>query len=116
MWEDEFNKNGGKISIKLKKDFTTIIWEETILALIGNIFPTNLHNEINGLVISIRKDYNVLQIWFKTYNTSITAELERCIKDMLQVPDEVEIESKQFFRSYTISNTKQTTFTKGKFK
>lgn len=31
MWEDEGNKNGGKLSFKLKKDFTTIIWEEMVL-------------------------------------------------------------------------------------
>ena len=27
IWEDENNKNGGKATIKLRKDFTTIIWE-----------------------------------------------------------------------------------------
>lgn len=30
MWEDESNKNGGKFSIKVKKDYTTIIWEELV--------------------------------------------------------------------------------------
>ena len=30
MWEDECNKSGGKLSFKLKKDFTTIIWEEMV--------------------------------------------------------------------------------------
>ena len=39
MWEDENNKNGGRISIKLRKDYTTIIWEEMIFALIGGILP-----------------------------------------------------------------------------
>jgi len=30
MWEDDGNKNGGKFSLKLKKDYTTIIWEELV--------------------------------------------------------------------------------------
>ena len=30
MWEDEGNKSGGKFSLKVKKDFTTIIWEELV--------------------------------------------------------------------------------------
>jgi len=30
MWEDDGNKNGGKFSVKVKKDFTTIIWEELV--------------------------------------------------------------------------------------
>ena len=34
MWEDENNKNGGKLSFKLKKNFTTIIWEEMVMLCI----------------------------------------------------------------------------------
>ncbi len=76
MWEDEGNKNGGKISVKLKKDYTTIIWEELVLAMIGGVLPQNLKEEINGVVVSIRKEYNILQLWFKTYNPSIVTEIE----------------------------------------
>lgn len=76
MWEDEGNKNGGKISVKLKKDYTTIIWEEIVLALIGGVLPTNLKEEINGVVVSIRKDSNILQLWFKNYNNQIIGEIE----------------------------------------
>ena len=76
MWEDEGNKNGGKISVKLKKDYTTIIWEEMILAVIGGILPTAVKEEINGVVVSIRKEFTLLQIWFKSFNQSITSEIE----------------------------------------
>ena len=76
MWEDEGNKNGGKISVKLKKDYTTIIWEEIILAMIGGIFPQAVKEELNGIVISIRKEYNILQIWFRNYNQSVITEIE----------------------------------------
>ena len=79
MWEDEFNKQGGKISIKLRKDFTTIIWEEMIFALIGGVLPKIVKDEINGIVVSSRKDCNVLQIWFKNYTLSVTAEIQQCI-------------------------------------
>ncbi len=76
MWEDEGNKNGGKISVKLKKDYTTIIWEEIILALIGGVLPQAVKDEINGVVVSIRKEYNILQVWFKTWNQNFISELE----------------------------------------
>lgn len=76
MWEDDSNKTGGKISIKLRKDFTTIIWEEMIFALIGGVLPKAMKDEINGIVVSSRKDCNVLQIWFKNYTQSVTTELE----------------------------------------
>jgi translation initiation factor 4E len=98
MWEDEWNKNGGKISIKLKKDFTTIIWEEMILAMIGGVLPPTVKDEINGVVVSIRKEFNILQIWFKNFTPNVTSEIEQTLKDLLQIPEGVELEIKQFFR------------------
>ena len=98
MWEDENNKNGGKISIKLRKDFTTIIWEEMIFALISGVLPKEIKDELNGIVVSSRKEFNVLQIWFKNYSLNIIAEIEQCIRDLLQIPNEVELDIKQFFR------------------
>ena len=66
MWEDEYNKNWGKISIQLRKDYTTIIWEEMIFALIGGILPKEMkEEEINGIVVTSRKKFNTLQIYFK---------------------------------------------------
>ena len=96
MWEDEYNKNGGKISIKLRKDYTTIIWEEMIFALIGGILPKDMKEEINGIVVTSRKEFNTLQIWFKTFEEKINKDLEQCIRDLLVIPDEVNLEIKQF--------------------
>jgi translation initiation factor 4E len=76
MWEDEGNKSGGKISVKLKKDYTTIIWEEIVLAMIGGVLPANVKDEINGVVVSIRKEYNILQVWFKNWNSNNITEIE----------------------------------------
>jgi len=98
MWEDEYNKNGGKFSIKLRKDYTTIIWEEMIFALIGGVLPKEIKDELNGIVVSSRKEFNVLQIWFRNYNSNITGDIEQCIRDLLQIPNEVDLEIKQFFR------------------
>jgi len=98
MWEDEGNKAGGKMSIKLKKDYTTIIWEELILALIGGVLPKNVKEEISGIVISVRREFNILQIWFGNFQNNIIMDIENCIKELLQIPDGVEIETKQFFK------------------
>jgi len=99
MWEDEGNKAGGKISIKLKKDYTTIIWEEMILALIGGVLPTNVKEEISGVVVSVRKEFNLLQIWFKNYTTNVISDIELSLKELLQIPEGVELDTKQFFRT-----------------
>ena len=97
MWEDEFNKNGGKLSLKLNKGYTTIIWEELILGIIGNILPKEISEGINGIVFSSKKESNILQLWFKDYNKSYTNELEQCIRDLLQMPNEAIIDIKKFF-------------------
>ncbi len=97
MWEDEFNKNGGKLSLKLNKGYTTIIWEELILGIIGNILPKEISEGINGIVFSSKKESNILQIWFKDYNKNYTGELEQCVRDLIQIPNEVPIDIKKFF-------------------
>ena len=99
MWEDEGNKSGGKISIKLKKDYTTIIWEEIILALIGGVLPNNVKEEISGVVVSVRKEFNLLQVWFRDYNLTLITEIEQALKELLQIPEGVELDTKQFFRT-----------------
>ena len=38
MWEDEANRRGGKLSIKLRKGMANQLWEETLLALVGEQF------------------------------------------------------------------------------
>ena len=99
MWEDENNKNGGRISIKLRKDFTTIIWEEMIFALIGDVLPKEVKDEINGIVVTSRRDFNTLQIWIKNFDRDINDNIESCIRDLLQIPPEVNLEFKQFFKN-----------------
>ena len=99
MWEDENNKNGGKITLKLRKDFTTIIWEEMIFALIGDVLPKEVQDQINGIVVTSRKDYNTLQIWIKNFDTKSNFNIETCIRDLLQIPPEVTLDFKPFFKN-----------------
>ena len=76
MWEDENNKDGGRFSIKLRKDFTTIIWEEMIFALIGDVLPNEIKEQINGVVITSRKDFNTLQVWIRGNKSKIINIIE----------------------------------------
>ena len=104
LWEDENNKNGGRFSIKLKHGYTTIIWEEMIFALIGGILPKEMKDQINGIVVTSRKEFNTLQIWFKNYDDKITEDLEQCIRDLLVIPSEVKIEKRQFNKKDNVNN------------
>ena len=99
VWEEEVNKNGGKIALKLNKNYTSIIWEELIFAFIGGNFPNNIKNEINGILISSKKEFNVLQIWFREYNFKIIKEIQYFIKNLLQIPKEIKLNAVKFFKS-----------------
>lgn len=74
LWEDPANKNGGRISIRIKKEYTNLIWEEIIFNFIGNHFPD--HDQINGLLVSNRRDFNYIHIWVKDYSNKTIADIE----------------------------------------
>lgn len=89
-WEDPFNSRGGRWIFKFKRSVdedsdvesedelferrrTTLIWERLLLRIItGSIISTDdydqetvtsILNEINGIVLSIRKDGDTISIW-----------------------------------------------------
>jgi translation initiation factor 4E len=96
MWEDEHNKNGGRMSFKLKKESTSLIWEELILSFISNSFPEAITSRINGLTLTMRREFNFLQIWFTNYTEQFGNEIETTIRQMLSAPNDVEIDVKPF--------------------
>ena len=94
-WDDDSNKNGGKLILLCNKEYTSIIWEEIILNIIGNIFPKNISDNINGIVFISKSKYNTIQIWFKEYNENYCKELEQCLRNKIQIPNEVPIKFKK---------------------
>ena len=96
MWEDEKNKNGGKIALKLRKEYSNLVWEELVFAFIGGYFAKEIKDEINGLVINCKKDFNTLQIWTKSFNEEVTSGIEKNIRELLSIPKEVVLEIKSF--------------------
>ena len=96
LWEDESNEKGGRVSIKLKKDSSSLVWQEIILNFIGGNFNDKVKEEINGIVISIRKEFNFLQVWFKTYEKNNINDINNCLREFLQIPNDVDLDVKPF--------------------
>jgi hypothetical protein len=46
VWEDELNAHGGMWSFRVKKEDTAAVWQEVLLAAIGEQF---LHNMDTGI-------------------------------------------------------------------
>ena len=66
-WEDKNNKNGCCASFKVPSNDILETWK----LLIQNILCENIHkniqkyDNINGISISPKKEFNIIKIWFK---------------------------------------------------
>jgi translation initiation factor 4E len=69
VWEDPLNLPGGKWILRLRKGVADRIWEDLILALIGDQFAgvASPHEdewpEICGCTISVRQSEDILSVW-----------------------------------------------------
>ena len=72
MWEDEANKNGGRWTLRVSKGYANKLWDDLILAMIGEQF--SLENEINGIVLSIRNMGDQISIWIRNGNNKEIVE------------------------------------------
>ena len=75
--------------------------KDRLFSLIGDVLPESIKNEINGIVVASRKDFNKLEIWFKNWSIEKNNIIEKHIRDLLQMPPEVTLEFKQFFPEET---------------
>lgn len=96
MWEDEYNTNGGKVSLKIRKEYSNLIWDEFVYRFIGNLFPIINNDELNGLVFSIKRDSNFIQVWFRSFNMTIVNDITASVKKILNIPDNVELDIRPF--------------------
>ena len=63
-WADPANANGGKIIIRAKKSDTSRIWFELILITITQqLMPMEA---VNGIVLSIRPNENMVSVWVRS--------------------------------------------------
>jgi hypothetical protein len=77
MWEDAANARGGKWVLRMKKGVASQLWEETLLAMIGEQFDVG--NEVCGAVMSVRYHEDNLSVWNRTAeNDAATAKI-RCV-------------------------------------
>jgi translation initiation factor 4E len=69
VWEDPLNLPGGKWIVRLRKGVADRIWEDLVLALIGDQFAgvaqphEDAWPEICGCTISVRQNEDILSVW-----------------------------------------------------
>jgi translation initiation factor 4E len=85
LWEDEQNRQGGKWVIRVKKNATCKLWEDLLLAVIGQVFC--LPDEINGCVLSVRSHEDVISLWNSHSEVNIGYnQISQTLREVMGVP------------------------------
>ncbi|WLF78620.1 eukaryotic translation initiation factor 4E [Lodderomyces elongisporus] len=104
-WEDEANAKGGKWQHAFsKKEGNPIIndlWLRGLLAVIGETIEDD-EDEVNGIVINVRKQVYRIGIWTKDCDESKLRTVGERLKKILQLKDDQRVE----FISHNASNQK----------
>lgn len=84
MWEDEANKRGGRLVIRVQKNASPKAFEDLCLAVIGEQFDTD---DICGIACSVRFQENYLSIWLRdAKNKELLKHVESISRRVLSLP------------------------------
>ena len=61
IWEHAANARGGKCMLRVRKAATDRVWEEMVLALVGDAF--GLGDEVCGLVLTMKASEDMVSVW-----------------------------------------------------
>ena len=64
-WEDPKNRMGGCVSLKYDKNILNEFLRIILLCITENLSTDDNLNEINGVSISPKKEFNITKIWLK---------------------------------------------------
>lgn len=93
MWEDDANREGGRWVIRLRKGIVARLWENLVLAILGEQFM--LAEEICGAVVSIRAHEDVISVWNRTARSNpVLAHIRDTLRRILNLPANTLIEYK----------------------
>jgi translation initiation factor 4E len=85
VWEDPLNLPGGKWILRLRKGVADRIWEDLVLALVGDQFagvaPPHEDEwpEICGCTISVRQSEDILSVWNRIDEPKLRERI-RCVQ------------------------------------
>uniref|UniRef100_A0A1I7Z2Z6 EIF-4F 25 kDa subunit n=1 Tax=Steinernema glaseri TaxID=37863 RepID=A0A1I7Z2Z6_9BILA len=94
VWEHPQNCNGGKWILRVRKGLASRIWENLLLAMIGEQF--NVGDEICGAVCSVRNQEDIISIWNRSGNNNEhIARIRDVLRRVLNLPSNVLLEYKK---------------------
>jgi translation initiation factor 4E len=83
VWEDPLNIAGGKWIVRLRKGVADRLWEDLVLALVGDQFAHVGEDadvpEICGATISVRQNEDIVSVWNRVEADKALRERIRCV-------------------------------------
>ena len=94
MWEDEANKHGARLILRIKKGAASAFWEELLLCMIGEQFDVT--NEICGVAVSVRQAEDIFSVWIRSgQDPAVKNSVRETLKRIWGLADSVYIEFKE---------------------
>jgi len=91
VWEDPLNITGGKWILRLRKGLADRLWEDLVMAVIGDQFDA----EICGCVLSVRTGEDIISVWNRDGNEqAAVGRIKDTIKKVLNLPPNTIMEYK----------------------
>ncbi|GJP41726.1 hypothetical protein CLOM_g1368 [Closterium sp. NIES-68] len=72
LWEDSHNRRGGKWMVRLRKPLTARMWEQLLMAVVGEQLEGA--EEVCGVVLSVRFGEDILSIWNRSAPHSLARD------------------------------------------
>ena len=95
VWEDAAHQQGASLRLQFSKGYANRIWEDLILALIGEQFE--LENEITGIVLSIGRT-DKLSVWFRHgFDNRVAPKIKSDMIKLLGLPSDIKTSVQTFF-------------------
>ncbi|KAH9940857.1 eukaryotic translation initiation factor 4E class II [Epithele typhae] len=110
VWEDPLNLSGGKWIIRLRKGVADRLWEDLVLAVIGDQFegvadpgegggeegvPPGEWPEVCGCTISVRQNEDIISLWNRhDSNAKSKEKIKETIRRVLNLPPSTIMEYK----------------------
>lgn len=110
VWEDPLNLTGGKWIIRLKKGVADRVWEDLVLALIGDCFDDKEDSvtsnwedssdtgsewpEICGCTISVRQSEDIVSVWNRVDDVKVREKIRDTIRKVLKISSSTIMEYK----------------------
>jgi translation initiation factor 4E len=87
VWEDIHHQFGGKITIRIKKQYASLCFENLVIAFISGEFQKDVAQGISGINISIKNNEHVLSVWVQdANNVALIDKLKLDVLRILEIP------------------------------